>query len=458
MSTNGKKPTPVPIPGNEEAEFGVLSCLIANPRTITKVVETLKPEHFQTGNYVILYEAITNLYKRGKVATQPNIRDELRRMNQFDGIHESDLLGKLEHSIAPLANPITEYAETVRRTSTFRSVISFCQTSADMAYHQDEQTLAWMQESLMRIVLGTDTKPVSTMKTAVDHYLEQFSERQENFKSGKSNGIPTGFVSLNRLLGGGFKRSRLYNLSARPSDGKTSIALNLALNVVKQTMHCLVFSLEMDEEELIQRFLSMETGINQVFLDNGDVTQEQERQLYEQARQLRALDLKIDDRAYLLSEILSKIRQVHAQKRLDLVVIDYLQLVEMTTEGRGRTETRTEEIGKLTKNLKRLARELKIPILLLSQLNRDIEKRSNPVPQLSDINESDHIAQDSDVVMFLYIDELEKEKRNEGKAYKIDVIVRKQRNGPVGQIPLVFQPQLTKFIAPAPEYYHEPNA
>lgn len=438
------------VPANEQAEEGILSCILYNPRLMARVAETLKPPHFLGDRSALIYEAMLNLYQRSTTCTVANVRDELSRLGYRVEVDGWSLM-ELYDSLATL-NPIEDYAAILIRTHAYRQGILLAQQLADDCYHQREGALERAEQKLTEIVLGTDSKPVSSLADAVDRYMKAYQERRENFKKGILPGVPTGFRDLDRLLGG-MLRSRLYMLAARPSIGKTALALNIALNIIQYSKHVLFFSLEMDEDELTQRLISMETHIDQAFLRDGDIDDGQDVEVRATAQRLRALDLKLDDRSYLLSHIRSKAMAEHRKKSLDLIVVDYLQLVEASVEGRGRNEMRAEEVGKLSKGLKKLSRELKVPVLALAQLNRKSEESS--VPQLSHLGESSSLEKDSDVVMFIHCDELELEKRNNNEPYRLSIIVPKHRNGRLGKIDLMFRPRLTKFENLAPEYMHD---
>ncbi len=436
------------VPSNTEAEAGVLSCLLFNPKLITRVIDTLKPEHFHMDNYASVYEAICNLHQRGKACTLPNVRYELQASGQQEEQSNLYYLDELTGSLATLYN-IEDYAETLIETSRNRQGLSVAAELADDCYHQRPGALDRAIERLTAIALGTDTKPVATLSDAVDRYMQAYDGRREDYAKGIKPGVSTGFRGLDRLLGG-LLPSKLYVLAARPSIGKTALSLNMALNIIQHTYHVLFYSLEMDEGELVQRLLSMETPVDQALLRDGNTQDEQDASIREQAARLKQLDLKLDDRTYLLSEICHKARKVHREKKLDLIVVDYLQLIDVTPEGRSRNEMRNEEVGKLSKGLKRLARELKVPVLALAQLNRESEKAI--LPQLSHLGESGKLEQDADVVMFIHCDETELEKRNKSEQYRLQVIVRKHRNGRIGQVPLMFRPRLTRFESITMEY------
>jgi replicative DNA helicase len=427
-------------PASTEAEEGVLSCLLFNPRLVARVADTLKPEYFLDDRSAHIYEAILDLYQRGKACTMPNVRDELARLGYAEERYGWNL-EELYNSLATL-NPIGDYADSIIRTHGFREGLSLAQSFADDCYNQREGTFERAEQQLAKIILGTESKPVTPLSQAVDRYMQAYTKRREDFKQGITPGIPTHFRDLDKLLGG-LLPSRLYTLAARPSIGKTALALNITLNIIQHMKHVIFFSAEMDEDELVQRMFSMETHIDQSFLRDGDTDDAQHEDMKAIAQRLSELDMKLDDRSYLLSHIRTKSMQVHRKKPLDLIVVDYLQLLEASVEGRSRNEARNEEVSKLSKGLKKLSRELKVPVLALAQLNRKSEE--SDLPQLSHLGESSSIEKDSDVVMFIHCDSTELEKRDRNEPYRLNIIVRKHRNGRIGQVPLMFRPRLTKF-------------
>ncbi len=257
---------------------------------------------------------------------------------------------------------------------------------------------------------------------------------------GQILGVPTGFTQLDRLLGG-FQKSDLIILAARPSVGKTSLSLNFALNAARRYRKVVAFfSLEMSAEQLVQRLLAMETGIDQQRLRKGEIQDHEWDMLMAAAGELSSTMLFIDDTPALSAlELRTKARRLQAEHGLDMVVVDYLQLMR----GDNRSENRVQEISYISRSLKSLARELETPLIALSQLSRAIESRTDHKPMLSDLRESGAIEQDADIVMFIYREDMVKE--NSEKKNIADVIVAKHRNGPTDSIPLYFRKELTKF-------------
>jgi len=430
------------IPANVKAEQAILACIFYNPRNIAKVVDVLRPTHFHMSSHSTIYKAMLTLHEHERSCTLPNVAHELARHNELEqfGGQVQLQLEEIADNIALLGN-IEDYAEQVRKAATFRKLYDLSASIADAALHQDENALEMAEQAIYDIALDVDTKSVMSLADVMPGYLKMLEDRVHNFRNNIANGVPSGFSKLDEMLGG-LQPSNLYILAARPSIGKTALSLNITWNMVQNTRHVLFFSLEMDNEELMQRLVSMDTHIDQSFLRDGDVSDDQLAYIRHRAKSMSKLDLKVDDRTYTLSAIKSKAKRVHAKKKLDLIVVDYLQLIDTPTEERSKQDTRALEVARLSKGLKKLARELKVPILALAQLNREGEGQA---PLLKHLGESDGLAKDPDVVMMLHIEELELAKREECKPYRVNVIVRKHRNGRVGPVELLFRPRLTKF-------------
>jgi replicative DNA helicase len=268
--------------------------------------------------------------------------------------------------------------------------------------------------------------------------LEQLHERR-----GTIVGVPTGFTDLDRITGG-LQKSDLIILAARPAIGKTSLALSLAHNAaMKYQQSIAVFSLEMSKEQLVQRFLSMDAGIDQQRLRTGWIEDDEWDRIIYSMGPLSEANIWIDDTAGISTvEMRSKARRLQARHGIDMIIVDYLQLMQSSVGGK-RNENRVQEISEISRNLKGLARELNVPVLALAQLSRAVESRQSKVPQLSDLRESGSIEQDSDIVMFIYRDDVynpDSERKNIA-----DIIIAKHRNGPVGEVSLYFQASQTRF-------------
>jgi replicative DNA helicase len=427
-----------------ESEESIISCLLHNPWAITRVVDTLQSEHFYRDRHAMIYKMMLGLYQQGRTCTIDNVWDEIDRQDASDklGLTRMDLID-LSESLATLGS-IEDYAEIVIRKATMRRLAFAGAEITASAYAEDDDALEKAEKLIYEIAVGSNAALVPSFAEALDTYIADLEQRIDDRKNGVAQGVPIGLIDVDRTVGG-LQPGGLYTLAALTGLGKTAFALNVALNVVQHAKHVLFFSLEMRRNELVQRILSMEACVDQSTLRDADVDSVVLTALKARARALRGCNLDIDDQTFILPGIKSRARQVHARKKLDVIVIDYLQMIESSADGRAKHETRAEEVAKLSREMKRLACELDIPILILAQLNRDVDKRATKDPQLSDINESGGIARDSDVVMFIYATQEELDRRAQCLPHQVTLKVAKNRNGRVGEVNLVFSPRITKF-------------
>jgi replicative DNA helicase len=427
-----------------ESEENILSWVLSHPRSIRQVIDTLQPEHFYGDKFALLYRIAVGLYNQGRACHIDNVWDEIERRekNEQLGLLYSDLreIAKQEHFVGAIEG----YAEIVIRKATMRRLAYASGEIAAAAYAEDEDAVEKAEKLIYEIATGANTDNIPTFAEALDSYMSDLEQRIENRACGVANGLPTGFTGVDKIIGG-LQPGTLNTLAALTGFGKTAWALNVAVNVMQHAKRVLFFSLEMRRNELVQRVLSMEAAVDQSIMRDAEVDEVTLRAIKNRARALRACDLNIDDQTFLLSGIKSRARQMHARKPLDLIVLDYLQMVQTTPDGRSKHETRAEEIAKLSREMKRLAIELNIPVLVLAQLNRDVDKRQTKEPVLSDINESGGIARDSDVVMFVYASEEEMEKRKQCMLHEVTLKIAKNRNGREDDVQLVFSPRITKF-------------
>jgi len=437
-------------PASTEAEQGIISHLLSSPRRLREVMDGLSSDSFVSEEYGRIYQTMLALASRGKACTVFNVYDELCR----GGSPDDALYLRLEDYYANFTGTITpleDQVEKVQRAAACRRLISAAQQIAESAYHQDENVLELAEQLIYQIALGTNTGSVSTLGEVKERYMQAFEERVKKRRAGVLSGISTGFNTLNGILDG-LQPGELYILAARPSGGKTSLALCIAASVVKQASRCLFFSLEQDELSLFQRLLGMEMPLDQSFLRAGDVNDQELEHVRTVADELALLNLLIDDHTYTLAGICSHARREHAKSPLRLICLDYLQFIDSEAAGRAKNKMRYEEVGDLTKGLRRLARELNVPILLLAQLNRDVENRSSPKPRLSDLGESGKIEMDADTILFAYCEEAELAHKEKNEPYKVHITVAKQRNGRYGDEELWFRPRITKFQEEEPPY------
>ncbi len=428
------------IPANPEAEEAVLGSLLIDPDAIIKVASFLKPDDFYREKNGWIYQAILDLHERREPADFVTLVDELERRDQIQQVGGAAYITSLINSV-PTAVHVEHYAHIVERTATLRRLIGAAGQIAALAYEEAEDVdeVVDRAEQLIFNVserrIHRDLTPVRQIMHAVVDRLDYLHRHR-----GELLGVPSGFTKLDKLLGG-FQKSDLIILAARPGMGKTSLALNFAVNAAKRYgQRVAFFSLEMSSEQLVQRLLAAETGINQQRLRLGEINDDEWPILMEAAGVLSETLLFIDDTpAVSALELRTKARRLQAEHGLDMVIVDYLQLMRSDT----RTENRVQEISYISRSLKSLARELEVPLIALSQLSRAVESRGDHKPILSDLRDSGSIEQDADIVMFIYREDAVKE--NSERKNIADVIVAKHRNGPTDTVPLYFDKALTRF-------------
>jgi replicative DNA helicase len=430
------------VPANPEAEQAVLGSLLIDPDAVLRVASFLRAADFYQEKNGWIYQAILDLHERREAADFVTVTDELERRQQLAEVGGSSYVLDLINAV-PTAIHVEHYARIVERTSVLRKLIRGASQIAQLAYEETAEDVQDVVDRAEQIIFGIaenrtrrDLIPVSTIMGDVVERID-FLYRHR----GEILGVPSGFKLIDRILGG-FQKSDLIILAARPGVGKTSLALSIAQNAArKYDRRVAIFSLEMSNEQLVQRLLAAETGIDSQRLRLGDIHGEDEwHKLMEAANALSESLIYIDDTPALSAmELRTKVRRMHAEHGLDMLVVDYLQLMM----GDRRSENRVQEISYISRALKGLARELNVPVLALSQLSRAVEGRQDKRPILSDLRESGSIEQDADVVMFIYREEMyveDTERQNIA-----DVIVSKHRNGPTGTVSLYFRKELTQF-------------
>lgn len=428
------------IPANPEAEEAVLGSLLIDPDAVLKVASFLEADDFYREKNGWIYQAVLDLHERREPADFVTLTDELERRNILQEVGGAAYITALINSV-PSAVYVEHYAHIVERTATLRRLIDAAGQIAALAYEEAED-VGEVVDRAEQLVFNVSERRVRRDLMPVRQVMHEVVDRIDflHRHQGQILGVPTGFTQLDRLLGG-FQKSDLIILAARPSVGKTSLSLNFALNAARRYRKVVAFfSLEMSAEQLVQRLLAMETGIDQQRLRKGEIEDHEWDMLMAAAGELSSTMLFIDDTPALSAlELRTKARRLQAEHGLDMVIVDYLQLMR----GDNRSENRVQEISYISRSLKGLARELETPLIALSQLSRAIESRTDHKPMLSDLRESGAIEQDADIVMFIYREDMVKE--NSEKKNIADVIVAKHRNGPTDSIPLYFRKELTKF-------------
>ncbi len=442
-------------PHDVEAEGAVIGSLLIDPDAILKVAIFLKVEDFFDETNRLIYRACLALYQRpdNEVINQITVAHELMRENKLEQIGGAAYLSHLI-SIVPTSLHIEHYAQIVSNVAVMRRLIAAPGQIAAIGYEAGpdiEAGLNKAEDILFQVRTRRGTRDFISIREALGQYFEE-PERPAALQGREIPHTLTGFAALDDFLGG-LQRSDLIVLAARTSLGKTSLALNIARNAALNQKACVaLFSLEMSREAVVQRLLSSESGVDSRRVRFGRFNEKDEVRIMEASGILSEAPIYIDDSPQLrIVDIRSKARRLHFDRGIDLIIVDYLQLIQ----GDARNQTRVQEVSGITSGLKMVARELDVPVLAVSQLSRQVEWRPSHIPQLADLRESGSIEQDADVVLFIYRDDMcytveewsklhdiEKEPYPRGIA---DVIIAKHRNGPLGQIKLRFISAIAKF-------------
>jgi len=455
MSKEQAKAAERMLPQNIEAEAGVLGSMLIDPDVVAEMIEQLRPEDFYRHAHRLLYEAMVTLFARRQEADFITVCDLLEQRQQLEDVGGPGYITSLVNRV-PSSGNARYYANIVRRTSIQRQLIAASSVIAASAFEAEEDILEVVDRAESRIFeisqRAINVGEESSLAELLSRYflkLETLSERR-----GQLLGVPSGFVDLDRLTGG-FKKSDLIVIAARPSIGKTSFALSIALQAALWYQQRIgIFSLEMSQEQITERFLSMHTGINLQRLSAGNIEDDEWERLVKGIDELSTIMIRVDGTSVLSpNQMRSRARRWVQDEGIDLLLIDYMQLMQPNESGR-KYENRVQVIDEISRTLKLLARELNIPIVVLAQLSRAVEQRQSKIPMLSDLRESGGIEQNADLVMFIYRDEVYNP-QSERRGYA-DIIVAKHRNGPVGTVVLQFEPQTTRFRNLPPETYVPP--
>jgi len=425
-------------PQNVEAEEAVLGSILIDRDAIVKVAPFLKAEDFYREKNGWIYAAMLDLYDRHEPADFVTLCDEMERRGQLDEVGGREYLTALLNAV-PTAVHAEFYGRIVERCATLRRLIHAAGQIAAIGYQENveaDEAIDQAEQILFQVAQRRQTKDFIALKEALHTYAEELDAlhaQKEHIV-----GVPTGFIDLDRLLGG-LRRSDLIILAARPSAGKTALAMGIAHNAAKAGVPVGIFSLEMSADQLVQRLISMEARIDSHRLGTGYFDEEDWQGITQAMAVLAEEPIFIDDTASItVMELRTKARRLKAEQDIGLIVIDYLQLMQ----GRG-IENRVQEVSEISRALKGLARELDIPVLTVSQLSRAVESRTDHMPVLSDLRESGSIEQDADVVIFIHRDKMYNE--NTAKGDVADVKVAKHRNGPTDTVHLRFFPEYTQF-------------
>jgi replicative DNA helicase len=427
-------------PQNVEAETALLGCLMLDKDAIVKVADTLIAEDFYEYRHRLVYEAVLELFEHNTsidVLTVANAIEEKKLMDKVGG---SSYLTQLVNTV-PSASHVTYYASIVRKKGTLRRLIQSASEITNLAFNEEGE-IEDILDSAEQKLFGISQKHLKQNFVPISTVLHDTFERIDELhrERGKLRGLPTGFVDLDKKLGG-LQKSDLVILAARPSMGKTSLALDILRYVAVYTKTPAgIFSLEMSKDQLVDRLLAAQSDVDFWKIRTGQLNDDDFEKLGEAMGTLSEAPIFIDDAAGgNIMEIRTKARRLQAEHNLGLIIVDYLQLMA----GRNQ-ENRVQEVSEISRSLKILARELNVPVLALSQLSRGVENRPDKVPQLADLRESGSIEQDADVVMFIYREDMYKGKES-NRPNIAEIHIKKHRNGPTGQLDLFFDAEKTSF-------------
>ncbi len=421
-------------PHDLDAERSVLAAALIDPEAMIKATEILRPESFYVRAHQLIFEAMAELFEQREPIDVVTLTNQLKKMKKLSTVGGASALSQLSTIVSTSAN-VGHYAQLVREYYVKRQLIGLGAEMSDMAFDDGKNikdVLDLAEQKVLGISQLHNTKAFIQIKNTL---VESFDRLDELQRSGSDlRGVPTGFQDLDAHLAG-MQKSNLIILAARPGMGKTAFALNIAQNVaVLAKKKVGVFSLEMSREELVDRLLVSQADIDAWKLKTGRLDQQDFLKLSDAMGVLAEAQLFIDDTPGLsIYDMRTKARRLMTEQHIDLLVVDYLQLAQGKTR-----DNRVQEVAEISQGLKNIARELKIPVIALSQLSRAIEQRGEKSPQLSDLRESGSIEQDADVVMFLY-------RKDDDIREAVTLKIAKHRNGPLGEVELYFRGDRIKF-------------
>lgn len=435
-------------PQNLEVEQSLLGSLLIDKEAIIKVADSVHASDFYKESHRLIFDAILHLLEHNEPIDLLALGNRLEELGQLERIGGRSYLITLA-GVVPTAGHVVTYARIVTKKATLRRLISAAGEIAELGFAEDDDvslTLDTAEQKLFSISQQSLRQNFTPIKSVLSEAFERIDELHQN--KGKLRGIPTGLSALDNILAG-FQKSDLVILAARPSVGKTSLALDFARHIaVTERVPVGLFSLEMSKEQLVDRLLCAQAGVDLWKMRTGRLSDRGENDDFTRIGHamgvLAEAPIFIDDTAMTnVMEIRTKARRLQMEHGLGMVIIDYLQLME----GRHNVENRVQEVSEISRALKGIARELNVPVLALSQLNRSVETRSPAIPKLADLRESGSIEQDADVVMFIYRKAMDKTRFNVSDEEKntAEIHIAKHRNGPVGQIEVYFDPTRTSF-------------
>ena len=442
MDPREQKGAKIP-PQNTEAEASLLGAILIDTDAIVKIADIVSPDDFYDERHQRIYEAALLLYERHSPIDVLTLSDQLKGAGLLDMVGGSSYLTELTNFV-PTAAHVEQYAEIVAQKALRRRLIKASQEIVGLGYDETKTLQALIEEAeanLFSVSQRHIKQDIVSLEAILADSFERLDELHKD--KGKLRGVPTGFKDLDNILAG-LQRSDLFILAARPSMGKTALALNLAHNIgLKAEEPVLIFSLEMSKEQLVDRMLSMESGVDAWALRTGNLSDADFEKIGQAMGSLSEAQIYIDDTPGItVSDLRTKARREAHQRPLGLIIVDYLQLMSGGARFSGESN-RVQEVSEISRGLKGIARELNVPLIALSQLSRSVESRSPQIPQLSDLRESGSIEQDADVVAMIYREDYynpETDRKN-----VTDLFIRKHRNGPTGGVELYFEKEKQRF-------------
>ena len=440
------------LPHSVEAEESVIGALLIDNEAFPKITGIVTAEDFYVTKNRWCFEACLALFDRSEAINQVTVAEDLVLRERLEEIGGTSYLAHLVRTV-PTTVHVEHYAGIVQRTSIMRRLIRTADEIAAIGYEGDadsDAALSKAEDLLYRVRTAQSTRDFVHIRQVLDQYMEEAASLQAGADIHLSP-IATGFADLDKLLGGGLQRSDLIIVAARPSLGKSTLAFNIARYAAEQLARVAVFSLEMSAEQIGIRLVASEADVDSHRMRVGLLNSQEEQREHDAIGYLSGLPIYIDETPFQrIVEMRSKITRLHNEEPIDLLIVDYIQLIAGSS---GRSENRVMDMGEISRSLKSIARELDVPVLALSQLSRAPEQRLNHRPLLSDLRESGSIEQDADVVAFIYREDKyvtreEWDKRSPSNPYPSNVaelIVAKHRNGPTGSVHLYFRDDVVRF-------------
>lgn len=434
-------------PHNLEAEESILSAILIDNSILLDVLEILSPEDFYKSAHQKIFLSITELFTRNEPTDLVTLTNILRERNRLEEVGGAANLARLVDTV-PLAINAQHYAKIVHDKASLRRLIEKSNAITKRCLEDQgdvDNVIDFAESSIFEVSEHKNKQAFHPISKVIDSNIKTIEEHEKN--KTLVTGVPTGFTKLDRLTSG-FQKSDLIIIAARPSMGKTALSLNIARNAaVDANIPTAIFSLEMSKEQLSMRMLCAEARVDFFTVRRGFMSQETWMRITDAASTFFSAPIYIDDSPDISAlSIRAKARRLKRDKGLGLIIIDYLQLMR----GHANAERRDLEISDISRSMKALAKELDVPVVALSQLNRKLEERSDKRPQLSDLRESGALEQDADVVAFIYRDEMYNKDENNPNKGKAEILLSKQRNGPTGRVDLTFLSAYTRFENLAP--------